>query len=98
MYQLITRHRDFADAVSRGRAARDLFLERGLLTSTKGAKTTAYIFALRNAQPDEWRDVRSVEHHHSHEIRQLTDAQLHAIAAGDVAEVGDGMTIDADPQ
>jgi hypothetical protein len=90
VYQWITAHRDFADAVSRARAARDLFLERGLLTSTKGAKTTAYMFALKNAQPDEWRDLKHVETHHT-ALLQLTDAQLMAIAAGNVGELGDDV-------
>ena len=30
----------------------------------------------------EWRDVRSVDHQHSMEVEQLTDAQLYDIAAG----------------
>jgi len=36
---------------------------------------------LRNADPEEWRDVKHQEHHHLHQIRQLTDAELNAIAA-----------------
>jgi hypothetical protein len=68
--------------VSRAKACRTLFLEQKLLRSRKGAETAASIFALRDAQSDEWRDVRNVEHQHTHAIAQLTDAQLHAIAAG----------------
>jgi hypothetical protein len=97
VYGWIAAHSDFADAVSRAKAARTLWWEQKLMRSRKGAETTATIFALRNAQPDEWRDVRSVEHSHLHAIGQLTDAQLHAIAAGKLADVGDGMTIDGDP-
>ena len=42
----------------------------------KGAETTASIFALRNADPSEWRDIRNVQHDHSHSIAQLMDEQL----------------------
>lgn len=91
VYQWITAHREFADAVSRARSARTLALEEKLLRSRKGAETTAAVFALKNAQPDEWKDVRSVDHQHQHMIGQLTDAQLYAIAAGKVGEVGDGV-------
>jgi hypothetical protein len=84
--------------VSRGRAGRTNWLEGKLLRSRKGAETTAAIFALKNAAPDEWRDVKYQEHQHLHQIKQLTDAQLQAIAAGQVADVGDGMTIEHEPQ
>jgi len=40
------------------------------------------VFALKNTDPMEWRDVRSVDHQHSMEVEQLTDAQLYDIAAG----------------
>jgi len=72
----------FSDAVSRARAARVLHLERKLLRARKGAESTAAIFALKNAAPDEWRDVKQTEHRHSLSIDQLTTEQLHAIAAG----------------
>jgi hypothetical protein len=103
VYSWMSAHRDFADAVSRARSTRTLWLEQKLLRSRKGAETTAAIFALRNAQPDEWRDVRSVEHQHVHEIKQLTDAELNRIAAGHVPPVGDETVIDGtcervDPQ
>jgi hypothetical protein len=84
--------------VARGRAARTLWLEQKLLRSRKGAETTAAIFALRNAQPDEWKDVRQVSHQHQHELTVLTDAQLHAIAAGSAVEIGDGVTIEGEAQ
>ncbi len=52
------------------------------MRSKKGAETSASIFALRNADPSEWRDIRNVQHDHSHSIAQLTDEQLLAIASG----------------
>ena len=91
VYEWMTVHREFADAVSRGRAARTLHLEQKLLSARYGAQCSAAIFALRNAQPDEWKDVRSVEHQHLHAIRQLTDDELNRIAAGNVGPVGDGV-------
>jgi hypothetical protein len=75
-------HSEFSDACSRARSARILWWELKLGRSRKGAETTASIFALKNAAPDEWRDVRHTEHTHAIAPRTLTDAQLEAIAAG----------------
>ncbi|MET3995025.1 formylmethanofuran dehydrogenase subunit A [Bradyrhizobium sp. S3.9.2] len=91
VYQWVTVHRDFADAVSRARSARTLALEEKLLRSRKGAETTAAMFALKNAQPDEWRDLKHTETTHLHAIAQLTDAQLMAIASGKVGDLGDSV-------
>jgi hypothetical protein len=82
VYEWIRAHAAFGDAVSCARAARTLWLERKLLRSRTGAETAAAIFALRNAAPDEWRNVKHQEHQHLHAIRQLTDAELYAIAGG----------------
>jgi hypothetical protein len=89
VYEWIKRHSDFGYAVARARGARIAALEIKLLASRKGAETTAAIFALKNACPDEWRDVRHTEHTHAIAPRTLTDAQLEAIAAGhSPADVG----------
>jgi hypothetical protein len=72
-----------------------LYLERKLLRSRKGAETTAAIFALKNAAPEEWRDLKQTEYRHSITWDKLTDEQLHAIASGvDPADVG--VTIEGD--
>ena len=81
VYDWIRAHSEFSDAVSRANPARLTALETKLLTSRKGAQTTAAIFALRNADPDEWKDVKHQEHSHSVKVETLTDAQLYAIAA-----------------
>lgn len=94
VYEWIKVHREFSDAVSRARPARLAALEAKLLRSRKGAETTAAIFALRNADPDEWRDVKHQEHSHSLKVETLTDAQLYAIASQRTAH--DGVTIDAE--
>jgi hypothetical protein len=98
VYGWMSRHREFADAVARGRAARTAFLEGKLLSARYGAQCSAAIFGLKNAAPDEWRDVKYQEHQHTHAIRELTDAQLLAIAAGqvDVADIGEGQVIDGE--
>ena len=82
IYDWIRAHSEFSHAVSRARAARVQALEAKLLRSKKGAETSAAIFALKNAAPDEWRDLKHAEHRHSLSIDQLTTEQLHAIAAG----------------
>jgi hypothetical protein len=71
----------------RGRAEKKVAISRVLKWV---AETTAAIFALRNAAPDEWRDVKHTEHKHSLQYDQLTDQQLSAIAAG-VSPVDAGL-------
>jgi transposase len=98
VYEWMSRHAAFADAVSRGRAGRANWLEGKLLRSRKGAETTAAIFALKNAAPDEWKDVKYQEHAHVHaSLRELTDAELLRIigAAGQVGDI-DGDVIDGE--
>lgn len=55
-------HPEFSDAVKLARAKRVLSLERGLLTEDSGPRVTARIFALKNADPHEWRDKVTTEH------------------------------------
>lgn len=93
VYEWVKAHREFSDAVSRARGARVAALETKLLRSRKGAETSASIFALKNADPVEWRDVKHTEHKHSVAVETLTDAQLFAIASG--VSPGDAGVIDA---
>src|SRR5262249_3415801 len=88
-------HRAFLDAVNRARPAQQLWWERRLQTAERGGEVAASIFALKNIAPQDWREVRSVEH--SHRLAStLTDAELRAIAAGNMS--GQGITIDAEYQ
>jgi hypothetical protein len=90
VYRWMTRHREFSEAVSRAKPARTLWWELKLMRSRKGAETTASIFALRNCAPDQWKDIRNVQHQHTLEIKQLSDAELNRIAAGHVGYADDG--------
>jgi hypothetical protein len=94
IYEWIKEHPAFSDACSRAKAARVTWWELKLGRSRKGAETTAAIFALRNADPQEWRDVRHTTKAVTHNIRQLTTAELHEIARGN--DPGDGSIIDGD--
>jgi hypothetical protein len=94
VYTWIRVHREFADAVTRARSARVAALEAKLLRSRKGAETTAAIFALKNAEPTEWRDLKHTSHVHSLKPSDLTDAQLNAIASG--ASPADAGVIEGD--
>jgi hypothetical protein len=94
VYEWIKAHSEFSDAVARARAARVQWLETKLLRSRKGAETSAAVFALKNADPTEWRDVKHTEHSHKLAVETLTDAQLFAIASG--KHPGDASVIDAD--
>ena len=80
VYEWIKTHSDFSLAVARARGARVHALECKLLRSRKGAETTAAIFALKNAAPDEWRDVKHTAHDHTVRLETLSDAELYAIA------------------
>ena len=82
VYDWIGVYPDFSNAVARARAARVRWWENKLKTSRKGAETSASIFALRNADPQEWRDIKYQQHQHVVSVEELTTAQLHAIAAG----------------
>lgn len=50
-------HPEFSQAVKRHGAARTRYLEQTLLSESQGPRVTARIFALKNAAPDEWRDI-----------------------------------------
>ena len=52
---------DFRDAIKEGEAMRTLRLEQDLLMANTGPQVTSRIFALKNAAPDEWRDIKAVE-------------------------------------
>lgn len=90
IYEWIGAHREFSDACARAQSARVLWWELKMGKARKGAEVTASIFALKNAAPDEWRDVRHTEHKHSLSYDHLTDQQLRAIAAG-VSPVDAGL-------
>ena len=94
VYEWIKAHREFADAVARARPARVAALEAKLLRSRKGAETSAAMFALKNADPTEWRDLKQVQHDHSLKVDTLTDAQLFAIASGN--NLADADVIDGE--
>jgi hypothetical protein len=94
IYEWIKVHSEFSEACSRAQSARVLWWELKLGRSRKGAEVTASIFALKNAAPTEWRDVRHTEHSHKLDAVTLTDAQLYAIASG--AHAGDASVFDAE--
>jgi hypothetical protein len=55
-------HPEFSDAVKVHQAKRTEYLERTLLSSEQGPKVTARIFALKNADPENWKDK------HEHDV------------------------------
>jgi hypothetical protein len=79
VYEWMTAHRDFGDAINRGRAARVAALEAKLLTTSQGVGVTAAIFALKNADPDEWQDRYHTETKVNVSIEHVSDAELLAI-------------------
>ena len=47
---------EFSEAVKVGKAKRTAWLERSLLSAESGPHVTSRIFALKNADPEEWRE------------------------------------------
>lgn len=54
-------HPEFSEAVRVGKAARTAALEESMLSAESGPAVTARMFALKNADPDEWRDKSEVK-------------------------------------
>lgn len=79
VYEWEARHPDFAEDVKLGRAKRQAFLERRLMAAADGPIVTSSIFALKNTNPDDWRDKREVEH--SGGIETTTKEQRDAAVA-----------------
>lgn len=77
---------EFSEAVRVAKAKRTLALERGMLSADSGPAVTARMFALKNADPDEWREKREVQHSGGIDVRksprELTDEELAAIVTG----------------
>lgn len=98
VYDFVNRYPDFRHAIAMGRAARVQALEAKLLTTSQGVGVTAAIFALKNADPDEWQDRYQSEVRVSVAISQMSDAELMAIAASakPMIEVRPVKAIEAD--
>jgi len=94
MYLWQRAHREFMNACNRAKAARVQALEAKLMSARRGGEVAAAIFALKNAAPDDWREVRNVNHVHR-VADTLTDAELYAIASGKAS--GEGASLDLDP-
>ena len=61
LYEWESKHPAFSDAIKAARMMRVAALEYGLLNASAGHEVTARIFALKNADPTEWRDKRDVD-------------------------------------
>jgi hypothetical protein len=79
IYDWINLYPDFCHAINMGRAARVAALEAKLLTTSQGVGVTAAIFALKNADPDEWQDRYTAETKVNVSIEHVPDAELLAI-------------------
>ena len=89
VYRWISQYPEFSEAADRAKAKQVCPWEEKLITADKGGEVAAAIFALKNAAPDEWREVRYASFDHNVRVETLTDEQLEAIAAGHrAADVG----------
>jgi transposase len=55
-------HPEFSEATRVGQAKRTRALETTLLAGESGPKVTGHIFALKNADPEGWKDKVQAEH------------------------------------
>ena len=62
---------EFSEAVRVAKAKRTLALERGMLSAENGPAVTARMFALKNADPEEWREKQHVQHEVSDDLSAL---------------------------
>lgn len=62
----------FSESVRVAKAKRTLALERGMLSAESGPAVTARMFALKNADPDEWREKAQIEHSGSVKVEKVT--------------------------
>lgn len=60
-YNWVKQHNGFSDAVKIGRSMRLKCLETKLLEADMGPRVTAMIFALKNADREEWADKTTTE-------------------------------------
>jgi hypothetical protein len=81
IYEWMVRHNDFGDAVRIARNKRSFALQEKLLTTKQGVGVTAAIFALKNAEPEDWQDRYNTQTEVTLRIEKLSDAQLQEIAA-----------------
>lgn len=81
VYEWQTKHPEFSEAVHIGRSARVNALERKLLSADKSAQAATSIFALKNACPDEYAEVRNLKVEHNVKLEQMTNEQLREIAS-----------------
>jgi hypothetical protein len=61
-YQWARVHPEFSDAVATGRAARQRYWEKRLMSVEAGAANSGIIFALRNCCQADWADRHEVQH------------------------------------
>ena len=82
IYDWMATHTAFSDAVTQAKAARLTFLERKMLAVKNGSEAATSIFALKNAGPQEWKEVRYENVEHTVNLDGISDEQLAAIALG----------------
>ena len=81
IYEWISVHAEFSAAIRKARAARVAALEAKLLTTSQGVGVTAAIFALKNADPDEWQDRYNTESTVNVRVERIPDHELMRIAS-----------------
>ena len=82
VHDWIATHPEFSLAVKQAHTQRVNALEERLLSANNGGTAATSIFALKNACPAEWREVRYENIEHTVNLDGISDEQLAAIALG----------------
>lgn len=79
IYEWEKLNEEFAKRIDLGRGKRQAFLERRMLDAKDGPIVTSSIFALKNANPEDWADRKEVAH--SGEMTVVSKEQRDAAVA-----------------
>lgn len=86
IYDWEAAHPDFAEAMKLARGKRTLKLEQDLLTLENGPQVTARIFALKNADPTEWRE-KTVQELTGKDGGPIETRSAHSMTDDDLARI-----------
>ena len=73
LYEWQKKHREFSNALKKGKEIVDREVENALFKEAKKGNVTAIIFWLKNRKPKEWRDKQDMEHRGELAIKIVDD-------------------------
>lgn len=76
LYKWQAEHKEFADALKKGKEVTDFMMENALFRNGMNGNVAAQIFWLKNRKPDKWKDHQdiAIEHSNDESIKAWIDA------------------------